>query len=61
MEHRDEIKSAIQYAADKNVGVIAMKTQGGVQLNQEGKVEVNHKAALKWVLNDPNVCTRYLG
>jgi aryl-alcohol dehydrogenase-like predicted oxidoreductase len=61
MEGREAIKEAIQYAAANNVGIIAMKTQGGVRLNQEQKVEVNHKAALKWVLNDPNVCTTIPG
>lgn len=46
-EHREEVKKAIQYAAGKGVGVVAMKTQGGRQLQEEGKVEVNHEAALK--------------
>ncbi len=38
-----------------------MKTQGGVRLNQEKEVEVNHAAALKWVLKDENVCTTIPG
>jgi predicted aldo/keto reductase-like oxidoreductase len=59
--HRDEVKEAIQYATDRGVGVIAMKTQGGVRLNREKKVEVNHAAALKWVLQDHNVCTTIPG
>lgn len=60
-KHGEEVKQAIQYAAGKGLGVIAMKTQGGVRLNQEKKVEVNHKSALKWVLNDENVCTAIPG
>jgi predicted aldo/keto reductase-like oxidoreductase len=60
-KHREEVKSAIQYAAGKAVGVVAMKTQGGRRLQEEGKVEVNHEAALKWVLNDENVCTTIPG
>lgn len=60
-KHREEVKKAIQYAAGKGLGVVAMKTQGGVQLNEEKKIEVNHKAALKWVLNDKNVCTTIPG
>jgi len=60
-EQREQIKKAIQYAAGKGVGVIAMKTQGGRRLQEEGKVEVNHEAALKWVLNDKNVCTAVPG
>ncbi|MFO7891718.1 MAG: aldo/keto reductase [bacterium] len=60
-DHRNEIKSAIKYAADKGVGVIAMKTQGGRRLQHDGSIEVNHQAALKWVLNDENVCTAIPG
>jgi predicted aldo/keto reductase-like oxidoreductase len=60
-KHREEIKNAIQYAAGKDIGVVAMKTQGGRRLQEEQKIEVNHKAALKWVLNDKNVCTAIPG
>ncbi|MFO7980551.1 MAG: aldo/keto reductase, partial [Candidatus Aminicenantes bacterium] len=60
-EHREEVKKAIQYAAQNNVGVIAMKTQGGRRLQEQGEIEVNHKAALKWVLEDENVCTTIPG
>lgn len=60
-EHKEEVKNAIQYATEKGLGVIAMKTQGGVRLNREKKIEVNHAAALKWVLNDKNVCTTIPG
>jgi predicted aldo/keto reductase-like oxidoreductase len=60
-EHKKEVKKAIQYATERGLGVIAMKTQGGVKLNREKKIEVNHAAALKWVLNDKNVCTAIPG
>jgi len=60
-EHKEEIKKAIQYAAENHIGVIAMKTQGGRRYQQRSKTEVNHKAALKWVLNDENVCTTIPG
>ncbi|MFW6123585.1 MAG: aldo/keto reductase [Acidobacteriota bacterium] len=60
-DHREEVKKAIRYAAQNNVGVIAMKTQGGRRLQERGEVEVNHKAALKWVLEDENVCTTIPG
>ncbi len=59
--HRDEIKKAIQYAAKKRVGIIAMKTQGGRSLQEKGEIEINHEAALKWVLEDENVCTSIPG
>lgn len=59
--HRDEVKKAIQYAANKGVGIVAMKTQGGRRLQQSGQIEINHAAALKWVLEDENVCTSIPG
>jgi predicted aldo/keto reductase-like oxidoreductase len=60
-EHKEEVRNSIRYAAEKGLGVIAMKTQGGVRLNREKKIEVNHAAALKWVLNDKNVSTTIPG
>ncbi len=60
-EHKDAVREAIAYAASKGVGVIAMKTQGGRRLQQQEDIEVNHRAALKWVLNDENVCTTIPG
>ena len=59
--HRDEVKKAIKYAASKGVGVVAMKTQGGRRLQEQGEIEINHEAALKWVLEDENVCTTIPG
>lgn len=58
-KHKEEVKKAMQYAVEKGVGIIAMKTQCGGRLNE--KMEVNHEAALKWVLNDENVCTTIPG
>jgi predicted aldo/keto reductase-like oxidoreductase len=60
-DQRDEVRAANAYAADHGVGVIAMKTQGGRRVSQNGDIEVNHKAALKWVFSDPNVCTAIPG
>jgi predicted aldo/keto reductase-like oxidoreductase len=55
--HREQIRSAIAYAAGAGLGIIAMKTQAGAYLDRERKVPVNHRAAVKWVLNDKNVHT----
>jgi aryl-alcohol dehydrogenase-like predicted oxidoreductase len=60
-DHRDEIGKAIDYAAGNGVGVVAMKTQGGNKLNRDGSAQINHRAALKWVLSNPNVCTTIPG
>lgn len=58
MNHRDEMKKAVKYAADKGMGVVAMKTQAGVYWDQKTKKEmINQKAALKWVLQDENIHT----
>ncbi|UCE73067.1 MAG: aldo/keto reductase [Methanomassiliicoccales archaeon] len=61
MKDREEVKKAIQYATRKGLGIIAMKTQGGRHLSENRKDEINHKAALKWLLNDENVCTTIPG
>lgn len=44
----------INYAAEKGIGIIAMKTQGG---NRLARGLVNHKALLKWVLCHKNIAT----
>lgn len=59
--HREHVKKSIEYAVKKGVGIVAMKTQGGRRLQQSGKIEINHEAALKWVLEDENVCTTIPG
>jgi predicted aldo/keto reductase-like oxidoreductase len=60
-EEREEVKKAIAYSAGKGVGIIAMKTQGGARLQKDPDIQINHQAALKWVLNDENVCTTIPG
>lgn len=60
-QHKEEVKQAIQHAASKGLGIVAMKTQGGVKRNRDDAAQVNHAAALKWVLNDLNVCTTIPG
>ena len=60
-DHKDAVGDAIAYAAGKDVGVVAMKTQGGKRLNQQEGVEINHQAALKWVFANPHVCTAIPG
>jgi predicted aldo/keto reductase-like oxidoreductase len=61
MEEKEEVKKAMAYAAGKGVGVVAMKTLGGRRLQQDADTEINNQAALKWVLNDENVCTAIPG
>jgi len=59
--NKDEKREAFKYAAEKGVGIVAMKTMGGNRLNRDESVYINHKAALKWVLSDENVSTTIPG
>ncbi|MFC1492545.1 aldo/keto reductase [candidate division KSB1 bacterium] len=56
-DNREDIKSAIAYAAGKGLGIIAMKTQAGVYWDRDRKNMINMKAALKWALHNENVHT----
>jgi predicted aldo/keto reductase-like oxidoreductase len=50
-----ELKAAIKRASASGIGIIAMKTQaGGYETGALGGLSP-HQAALKWVLDDPNV------
>jgi predicted aldo/keto reductase-like oxidoreductase len=61
LEEKEEIKKAIAHAVNKGVGIVAMKTQGGSRLQEDSDTKINNQAALKWVLNDENVCTTIPG
>lgn len=56
-EHYSEIQEKIKIATDKGIGIVAMKVMAGGFLDKDRKNAVNHKAALKWALKDPNVHT----
>ena len=60
-DHYPELKEKIALAAEKGIGIIAMKTMAGGFLDRERTRPVNCKAALKWVLQDPNVHTSIPG
>jgi predicted aldo/keto reductase-like oxidoreductase len=55
--HRDEVGAAIREAAEAGLGVVAMKTQAGVYWDPARLLQIDMKAALKWVLQDENVHT----
>ena len=59
--HRDKLQEKIALAAEKGIGIIAMKTMAGGFLDKERTRPVNCKAALKWVLQDINVHTTIPG
>ena len=53
----EDLRQAIARAVKAGVGVIAMKTQaGGYKTKELGDISP-HQAALKWVLQNPNVTT----
>ncbi|NOY37077.1 MAG: hypothetical protein GXO83_05825 [Chlorobi bacterium] len=57
MNNIDEINNAIEYAAGKGLGVIAMKTMAGAYWDKERTKPINTRAALKWVLQNENIHT----
>jgi len=56
-----ELDDAIQFAAGKGLGIIAMKTMAGVYWDKEKTMPINTKAALKWVLQNENIHTTVPG
>ncbi len=52
-----EMDEAMQYAADKGLGIIGMKTMAGVYWDKEKKQPINTRAALKWALRNENIHT----
>ena len=54
----EERKKAVDYAAGKGMGIVAMKTMIGESwMGKKQKTPSNSKAALKWVLQNENVHT----
>jgi predicted aldo/keto reductase-like oxidoreductase len=60
-EHAEAVKEKIELAAKSGVGIIAMKTMAGAFMDKEKQHPINCKSALKWVLQDTNVCTSIPG
>lgn len=59
--HRGEVKKAIAKAAAAGLGIVGMKAIGGRRRVAEGNEQTEARAALKWVLQDPNVHTVIAG
>jgi len=56
-----EVKEKITKAAQAGIGIVAMKSMGGTGAISDILRPVNASAALKWVLQDPNVGTIVCG
>jgi len=59
--HGNLIREKIALAAEKGIGIIAMKTMAGGYSDKERMHPINCAAALKWVLQDKNICTAIPG
>ncbi len=57
----DQIKEKAALAAQKGIGIIAMKTMAGGFMDKERQRPINCSAALKWVLQDENFHTSIPG
>lgn len=60
-DYREELRKAVDEAVKAGLGIVAMKTQAGAYWDKEKQQPINMRAALKWVLNDPNVTTAIPG
>jgi len=60
-KHYLEVREAIARAAQAGLGIVAMKVMGGTGGRSDILRPVNASAALKWVLQDPNVHTTVPG
>jgi uncharacterized protein len=56
-----DLKAACAEAAKAGIGLVAMKTQAGAFYDKEKTRPINMQAALKWVLQDGNICTAIPG
>ncbi|MBN1153780.1 aldo/keto reductase [candidate division KSB1 bacterium] len=60
-QREEALTKAIKEATDAGIGIVAMKTQaGGYETKEMGNISP-HQAALKWVLQNPNVHTTIPG
>ncbi|MBS2212274.1 aldo/keto reductase [Carboxylicivirga mesophila] len=56
-DHIKELNAAIAEGAAKGLGFVAMKTMAGGFLDKDKTKAVNTKAALKWAMQNENICT----
>jgi predicted aldo/keto reductase-like oxidoreductase len=61
MQQIPAVNEAISYCSSAGLGVIAMKTMAGSYWDQQRTQPINSGAALKWVLQNPDVHTVMAG
>jgi len=60
-QHGAEIQKAIARAAAAGLGVVGMKSMGGNRGGAYASTQIDARACIKWVLQDPNVATVICG
>ena len=58
---REAIDNALEYAVEKGLGTIAMKTMAGAYWDKDRTKPIDAKAALKWVIRNENIHTTVPG
>lgn len=56
-DHKEALREKINLAAEKGIGIVAMKVMAGGFLDKEKQEPVNFTAALKWPLQNEGVAT----
>jgi uncharacterized protein len=59
--HAGKTREKIALAAEKGIGIVAMKTMAGGFSDKDRQHPINCTAALKWVMQDENICTAIPG
>jgi len=60
-QHGADVQKAIARAAGAGLGIVAMKSMGGNVRGAYASGQIDARAAIKWVLQDPNVHTIICG
>ena len=60
-DHKDLMTKRIEEASKAGIGIVAMKTQAGGDLEKESDTKMPNQAALKWALRTPHVHTAIPG
>jgi predicted aldo/keto reductase-like oxidoreductase len=60
-DHKDLMTKRIEQASEAGIGIVAMKTQAGGDLEKDSDTKMPNQAALKWALRTPHVHTAIPG
>jgi len=60
-QHAAEVQKAIARAAGAGLGIVGMKSMGGNRGGAYASTQIDARACIKWVLQDPNVATVICG